>query len=407
MIAYTRWVSATAPNLQTFANSNVGTLSTTDVSLDILGGSNLLRQGDHKTATPFFYSFTSNKTRFGTDLKVRYDAYSNVVLGGVSGTMGPVVVLTPQHSPDWSKTSQICLNKIYDQIRADSNIIVDALEGSQTLRMLRATLNLKKFVKEFFRTLIVPKNLNRKFSSSNLSGKLTTNQQRLDYVTGKWLEVRYGWTPLVLSIYDAADLLYRQEQARVISVKARSGFRHQLVGSSTGDGRYENPKVYQVDDWGYRSELLLRFKLPAGNQIYDWTSLNPASIAWELLPLSFVADWVINISEVLKQFENYWLFKNLFLDGWQSDSDYYNLYRVTKGTSTYEIYRYSDGMIMPNQTQSAQYSTTDVSLGRSHNRIILTSLPYSNPVRLRVQLGAKRQLDAAALIHQLVGKGFR
>lgn len=111
-------------------------------------------------------------------------------------------------------------------------------------------------------------------------------------VTSGWLELQYGWQPLLSDIADLADAISKQDQPRKQKISAshwigKVGSCSRSCASISGWGKYR--KVLT----GYINEVLPSFGDRLG--LHD-----PASIAWELLPFSFVADWFIPIGNYLE-----------------------------------------------------------------------------------------------------------
>jgi hypothetical protein len=306
-------------------------------------------------------------------------------------------LLTPRLSPDFGRTRDRALEKVYDQIRGNSNLVIDMAESAATIKMLRGTLNFRRLGSDFFRSMIKTGPKGRGPSGG---------QKRLDYVTGKWLEGRYGWQPLMHSIYDAMDTLSRQVIELNPTVKGRSGAKNEAVYTS-GSGTYASPRETTKVDLSYRTEYGIQFQLRPGTQIWDWTSLNPLAIAWELTPLSFVGDWFINVSQQLNLLENYWLFSSMFRKGYRTDSfKHFADTEISGLTTSYPISRWPSGSPF-DQTYLRYYRSGHTELLTSKDRVVLDSLPLPSGVRLSVNVGAKRQLDAAALVHQLFAKRTR
>lgn len=293
-------------------------------------------------------------------------------------------------TPDWNALYDRTLEKQFDKIRGNSNFAVDLAESGATIRMFRDTLNLRNLLKDFWQHMVVPKRLR---GADNL-------QRRLDYVTGKWLEYRYGWQPLVNSIYDACDELGKQFKSGVIPVRSRVVLQNAKV-TRTGSGSYTDPVIIKDIQGTYRYEMVFYINIDPGVHLYDWTSLNPLGIAWELLPLSFVGDWIVNVSQQLSLWENYFLFASKFNSGYRTSS--------AKEITSYTVYgdsynpQQSGAIVMVAREKEYGYTRTLT----YKNRVALTSLPMPSGIRLNVNIGAKRQLDAAALVHQLIGKKFR
>lgn len=110
----------------------------------------------------------------------------------------------------------------------------------------------------------------------------------------RWLELQYGWLPLVQDAYGAAQALAQQlNEPAVQTYRVRRRKEHSI-----------SPIVNHISnggDWGV--SLVTRAQLIAKLEEVDVVSLNglsdPSSVLWELTPWSFVADWFIPIGNYL------------------------------------------------------------------------------------------------------------
>lgn len=284
--------------------------------------------------------------------------------------------------------------KIFDQLRGNSETVVDLLEGAATLRMLKSAA---KFVDGIGQILAL---VGYKVTRSGHRG-----QRALDYATQKWLEYRYGWTPLVNSVYSAFDNLAMQASNAIIPIVARSGSKSNssrvisLSGNSFGS--------YPVEETTHRSaRVLLSYNFDVGgmSRVGDWTSLNPATIAWELLPFSFVADWFVSIGDSLRNIENWWLYRNRFHSGFDTFTTYDIAHRNIP--RTFRLFKPGD------PGYDAWYAWEEINgsgylLRKYKKRVVRTSLPVPRGPRFRLKIGTEKCLDAAALLQQLVGKRSR
>lgn len=108
----------------------------------------------------------------------------------------------------------------------------------------------------------------------------------LDEIASLWMGYRYGIQPIVYSIQDALDYL---EQRGILYRTVRKG---------------ENQTVnLDIPGWTFNSPLSLRQRIWAKGRFAATTTnglgLNPVTTAWELVPLSFVIDWFLNIGDLL------------------------------------------------------------------------------------------------------------
>lgn len=114
-----------------------------------------------------------------------------------------------------------------------------------------------------------------------------------------WLEYSYGWRPLLSDIHGAAELLADSFARRRPTVcRGKASTRHQINDISTvtyGDVRITGAQMSEAS-------CKLRFEVEdATRDLLTRTGIaNPALLAWELLPYSFVVDWVYPVGNFLK-----------------------------------------------------------------------------------------------------------
>lgn len=282
--------------------------------------------------------------------------------------------------------------KIFSQLRGDSETVVDLLEGASTLRMLRSTA---KFVDGIGAILSL---VGEKVTRSGHRG-----QRALDYATQKWLEYRYGWTPLVSSVYSAFDNLSREQANDVKVIVARAGNSYEKSGPISVDWVYGPYQVQQMVTMRERMLISYGFDVGGMSRVGDWTSLNPATIAWELLPFSFVADWFVSIGDSLRNLENYWLYRSRFHSGFDT---FTTLGYAHRKMDVFQLFKPGSlgyrGWFTSEEIRAEAYM-----LRKSKQRIVRTTLPVPRGPRFRLKIGAEKCLDAAALLQALFGKKSR
>lgn len=102
------------------------------------------------------------------------------------------------------------------------------------------------------------------------------------------LEFAYGWAPLAGSIYDICDREFPPNPEIYISEKVTVPF-NKTSGTMTTEGSIRA---------GCSFLAVMDSPLVASAEKLGLT--NPASIAWELVPFSFVVDWFIPISSYIQ-----------------------------------------------------------------------------------------------------------
>jgi hypothetical protein len=130
-------------------------------------------------------------------------------------------------------------------------------------------------------------------------------------VSEMWLEIQYGWKPLLKDIHDldstVRHLLTRSHQIRV------------EAGAEWKDNRKYSEYLY-----GYevatidrcRTTFLATLTNEHAATLQSLGVINPLGIAWEIVPFSFVVDWFIPVSNTLEALTSTAGFRND--GGWSS-----------------------------------------------------------------------------------------
>lgn len=115
-----------------------------------------------------------------------------------------------------------------------------------------------------------------------------------------WLEYWFGWSPLVADISSVVDVL-----------QGDIPFGQRLRGRGRGKTihRFQQSgsiAVSSISDATARCQLLGTVRV-TNNDLYLANQLgfvNPAYVAWQLVPFSFLADWFVPIGDFLQSFTN-------------------------------------------------------------------------------------------------------
>lgn len=183
-------------------------------------------------------------------------------------------------------------NKLVTEIRGHSfNASSSLADCNKTLqfctdtatRMARSLILLKKGrIADGLRTLGSQSNVRR---VKPLSSKDLANA---------WLEAQYAWKPLLSDVHDAAEALaFHTVNPRRTRVTVRASFPYNSSYTSSTFNRYSEG----VTGLMYICEMQETLSVPRSLNLID-----PTTVAWELLPFSFVADWFIPIGSYI---ENY------------------------------------------------------------------------------------------------------
>lgn len=126
---------------------------------------------------------------------------------------------------------------------------------------------------------------------------------RLRKVPDQWLEMQYGWKPLLSDVDGAAEALARKDESQFrATVTARR---------STGDSGsvdVNQPECGRATyHYSRETGCFVRFDFVPGNDFAAAMSragmTNPFEIAWEKVPFSFVVDWFLPIGNFISTFD--------------------------------------------------------------------------------------------------------
>lgn len=306
---------------------------------------------------------------------------------------------TPLSSPnwDWQEVDNKTIDRFYDIVRGGLDLSVDIAEAGQARKMIGSSFKLVNFV----RSIPDLGPLIRRASNSLRNGRLGRDSAR-DIgkgISDKWLEYQYGWKPLISSIYGAADESQRLVLNKIqnFSVRARVPMSDP-VDQNIRDLRFRARDRYNVV--GVQSaECSIRMSVPSWD-LARWTSLNPVSIAWELMPYSFVVDWMYDVGGTLRRLESALLYDKHFQSGYWSRLFYY-----------YTSYQ-KEGLLERATGASGTYFGRISAWKRDvqFNRVLLSGMPGGHLPTIKADLGSSQLLNAAALLAQFLkpgGKTFR
>jgi len=271
-------------------------------------------------------------------------------------------------------------NRAYDkfkgQIQESAMALVNLAEGRQSLSMIEKRvmqlIQLAQAVKRFDAAAIY-RNLQAQarrdhaagiLSNASLRGKSRIAERtRHHRLTGKasdlWLELHFGWAPLVSDLHTVANLFTR-------------GTPNRVTATAQGQGDW----VEKVPD-GLRvsGSISIAFKIGAKvsvrNQHLHTAEaaglLNPLSVAWELVPFSFVVDWFTDAGAVLASASDF--------AGLELSEAYVTQHRVCTATEWLRDWDRDSQTWVMTHPKTILAVRTQRSLGIESPRLLLRSFP--------------------------------
>lgn len=121
---------------------------------------------------------------------------------------------------------------------------------------------------------------------------------RPEAVAETWLEYWFGWSPFVSDFYNVAEVMTQPLPGGRYTATARSPWYHHAE-NDTWDIRCSG---------GFRAKMGADVYLDNPNQflIQQLGLANAAQVAWELVPFSFLVDWVTDFGSFLGSFTDFY-----------------------------------------------------------------------------------------------------
>jgi hypothetical protein len=346
----------------------------TVLTTSFLSDFNLLKNHTGTPNSPTVNEFKwtrSNRTTFAGSVELYRFPFGSQTLDqkwtGINVNHNSLPV--PSNVDSDGTAERLALSRLYAKLRdSKASLAVDIAQGGQTYRMISSSVD---------RVLTFARKLKR---------------QPMAELSKAWLEYQYGWRPALQTMYEVANHVRNNCLSRVVK-----GYGHEQVPISDSYALGGGPlTVSRRGSYTLHCTFGCRLNIK-NNTLYDlqrFTTLNPASIAWELVPYSFVVDWFYDVGNYLTDLETAvsmgHLVSNVF---------------VTWHTVRLENHVIDDdyvGYILDlGNTQGRNVTKSSAFLENTfHHRVPLIGLPNPISPRFDAHLGASRVLSGAALLAQ-------
>lgn len=339
---------------------------------DVTSGS-----GNFKSPVPQRFSHLVQTASTGNWYqKVKFGP-SDYISSTISGVQGRVAGVIHDTNLDANVVNK-ALSGMNDQMRNTIDLSTDVAQAGQTKGMLKSAAAMSAYVlrhpakalKQAYQDYVKSPGGTKKFTKDAGS---------------KWLEFQYGWKPLAQTLWDCGQAAMRDSSQR-LTVKGRASGNVNRVENYYGEQNYRSVRVITDE---VRCEIRCDYAInqSALQTMSGYTSLNPASIAWELTPYSFVVDWFVDVGGYLRNFETALLTSQSFIGGYR-----------TIGVRTFVNEIVSQGF--SNESVEINGSLTGSTTNTSKQRVNLVAAPLPRLPTFKAELGSGRLLNAAALLSQ-------
>lgn len=137
---------------------------------------------------------------------------------------------------------------------------------------------------------------------------LRKDMLRGDWLFDRWLELQYGWKPLLSDVLGACQHLAETELRAdwpPCTVKSVIREKDRVVTPLTESVNILKFDLEKIEDVEHKAMIRLDFEPDLAPQglAAELGITNPLELAWELLPWSFVADWFIPVGDYLSSLD--------------------------------------------------------------------------------------------------------
>lgn len=244
------------------------------------------------------------------------------------GTRVDVVNWSPHYQSDvWSPSGSRVYARAYASFKKQAEmpsaeLLLNAVEGRKSLEMIAArAFQLRELLNALrkgrlgdawlYMTLNPDQSLlglknGRRRDSRFVSGKerqasmdeARRIRQLVKDIGSIFLEFRYGWSPLMADIKSACEVLSKPIPDKLIRASAVETY------GERGTDDVGAPLTSNVSE-----KVTIKGRIRVTNPNLDLANrlglINPASVAWEAVPFSFVVDWFLPVGDFLRSYTDF------------------------------------------------------------------------------------------------------
>jgi hypothetical protein len=118
-----------------------------------------------------------------------------------------------------------------------------------------------------------------------------------------WLEIQYGWLPLLNDIYESAQAIEKAQDQSPRKMKT-TGTVSLVINDNTIPAQTSRVTKLASTRITIKGSVTIWYSTPnVPRTLLQLGFTNPAYLAWELTPFSFVVDWFIPIGNAINNFD--------------------------------------------------------------------------------------------------------
>lgn len=281
----------------------------------------------------------------------------------------------------WTTNDDVLLQaKLTNSLRGHGfNLAVAVGEGQQTIRMISSTLGALGMCMIDLKHGRFEKAARR----LGIRGHVRPSRLHPEDISGRFLELRYGWVPLINDCYESArafEVLTAPPRVTTVRVRRKRLFEEINTTDNVYFDHFRHHELFGSYSVKYTEDLSVARSLGL---------TNPSLLAWELLPYSFVLDWFIPFGTYLD---------NLSVLGNLKSETVYTRYQLTRSRA-----QIKSGA--PASTKCAYKGATATLLFREVVRTVSSGVNVKFPgiFHWNKALSSGHIWNAIALAHQRFG----
>lgn len=324
---------------------------------------------------------------------MRSDELSSIHYGDTTAFDSSMVLRAQAKLAEHVKGSSLQLGKSLGEGRQTVNMIVSNLKGIASFAHYIKHGDLSKAVESLAVAYEAPKirkTTRLTFKNStyrDILNKDTALWRNKKDVSNRFLELQFGWKPLLADAQDAMQTFALwNDGPREYEIKSRKRNAPKLINSST------NPALY-TGFAQYTDEIYYTYRM---TEVMSWQRAlgltNILGIAWEVTPFSFIGDWFLPFGEYLDT-----LNVLPYLEGSFLETRIRRISHMSGSTIGVDIFNYN----------GSSHRGIRVNMDRRVlPRLTSINIPFPSFKPMSKALTSLHISEAVALFHQRMGRTF-
>nr|QIS88028.1 MAG: hypothetical protein [Riiser virus] len=235
----------------------------------------------------FYHRYDSDTWQYDTEVATASVRFGMEALNDLPPTT-PTENYGGIHLNEVASTRAELRNAVRSELASTYDVLTELAEMGETIHFLVTAV--KKAARPLQTIAELSKNARRKGASKEAHST----------VTQKWMEYRYAIGPLLYSIADIQKLLEEKDNIYTTARKSSTVVTQGISADVLRSVRQTQVCIITQGGVNLRACGKTRYTAEGLARLADQISFNPLKTSWELIPYSFVIDWVLNVGDWLE-----------------------------------------------------------------------------------------------------------